>query len=1061
MHSLSKRDQLLSSLLTLVHQVNAACHGILDQESLTGRVVYLIQSATEVQRVAIALVDGEQLCFVASSLGGLEEFTGLLPLQLPLSTTHIYGWVVQHAQTVLVTDPAADARYRYTPQPTDVAVELVVPIRDQQHNVRGVLALQSSNNSDSPRFSQLQPALELIGVNLGITLENQELYLTMLRRTRYAQILDQIRLKADQQLDMTVLLEEIIATLMQHLPFRTVAIYLQEYNHLSLYAHSPNITPPLRRPLLPTEPAPDKSFDMHCIHTLRTPLDSDAALEIELRAGSALLGLLTIEPIIPLNTTEAMLLAEVGAALGQLIERTRLFASMYATNERTTLFARIVSTIRQSLNIHDVIDEVNHVLGVGLQSDWCSLGIIGRNGDLQWHGVYTQPQANAAFPAIATILRHEIMQALEMQRTGIIDDLLYTTQINDPIRTLLLDHGVRALAWSPLQIGERWIGALCIFTIERPHRWALDELRLISDVADQFALAYRQMQLYDAEQQRRRELETLQEIITAISGELNLVALCQNVVHKLLGVFNITAAVVLMWRTPQEPMQPIASVGLSDNAVSQLLMPPAAVNAWIERFPPPSDLYIANISHDPLSRTSPVQHEGLLALYAQPLMVNGVFSGWLQMYQRAPALPFKPDERRLAAAIANQIAQAMHTARRYEEEHMLRTDAEQAYHHLRAVLEELDQTRERLLRSEKLRALGELASGVAHDFNNLLASILGNTQILLQEADPSEHREALHMIEQAAKDGAITVRRIQEFARSSETVYDEVVDLQQVVEVGLEFTRPSWRDQAQQRGITIQIASQLEPAFVLGSAAELREVFVNLLVNAVDAQPNGGRIEVRTFTQGDQAGFSVADHGPGVTPENRTRIFDPFFTTKPLSQGTGLGLAVALSIVQRHRGMLSVESVVPSGARFVATFPRHVQQVAPPRPVVQPQQRSRRIMVVDDDPSVRRVVMRVLEKDQHQVAVAVSAEQALQELQTTAFDIIISDLGMPGMNGWQLLAAARELHPSIRTVLLTGWGYQLDGEQNQHADVIMSKPFELQELRRTIASLIEGADVSA
>ena len=312
------------------------------------------------------------------------------------------------------------------------------------------------------------------------------------------------------------------------------------------------------------------------------------------------------------------------------------------------------------------------------------------------------------------------------------------------------------------------------------------------------------------------------------------------------------------------------------------------------------------------------------------------------------------------------------------------------------------------------------------------------------------------MIERAAKDGAVTVRRIQEFARSEETVYNDVVDLSEVVKVGLEFTRPSWRDGTQQRGITLEIVTHLKPVFVLGSAAELREVFVNLLVNAVDASPNGGTITVATGSKNDWVYFSVADTGTGIAAENRARVFDPFFTTKPIGEGIGMGLAVALSIIQRHRGTLHLDSVKPHGSRFIAVMPRHHTVVSTPIVVVEAKATAQTILVVDDEVSIRQMVARVLRHDNHTVVVAESGDAAIILLANQAFDIVISDLGMPGMNGWDLLAQARALHPPIVTVLMTGWGFEFENDagQSRGVDLVLPKPFEVQALRNAITDLV-------
>ncbi|HEY1015140.1 MAG TPA: GAF domain-containing protein, partial [Herpetosiphonaceae bacterium] len=699
----------------------------------------------------------------------------------------------------------------------------------------------------------------------------------------------------------------------------------------------------------------------------------------------------------------------------------------------------------------EAVSEVNHALCQGLQLDYCSLALMDECGDLQHYGVTCAPGHQGRRPRIQAALE-PLMAGLHGQQLWVAGDVADDPRVTPALLDTLRRCEIRSAVWAPVKIEDEWLGVLCAYSFGQPRDWTDDDIRLLTDIADQISLACRQMRLYEAERQRRRELEALQDIIGSIGGELSLSALCQKVVRKVVDVFALPAAAVVL--RGAEGLEVIASHGLAEETIASQPISSANVRELLRRFPPPAAMSITNLP----AAGGGAEHQSLdggWSLLGQPLLVDGVFSGWLQLYSDEPARAWTPQEVHLAAAMAKQVAQAIHAARLYEKEHLLRTDAQEAYYHLREVLEELDSTREQLIRSEKLRSLGELASGVAHDFNNLLASILGNAQLLLGDERSVERKTALQVIEQAARDGAVTVRRIQEFARSSETVYEDVVDLREIVEMALEFSRPSWRDAAQQRGAIIEIEQRCESVHVLGSAAELREVVVNLIVNAADAMPHGGTIALLTGSEDERALLSVADSGAGISPENRARIFDPFFTTKPIGEGTGLGLAVALSIVQRHRGSLRVEDREPRGAQFVAVFPRHMP-TPPPAPTAAPGNpagAAQRILVVDDEPAIRKVVARVLERDGHLVTLAESAEAALPLLEGTRYDIIISDLGMPGMNGWDFLDLARQRHPGVGTILLTGWGYQLDHDQSPNVDIILAKPFEMQTIRSTIAAM--------
>ncbi len=1040
--------------LRLLHRVGQECFGVLDRETLTSRITHLLGEYVGSTRVAIGLCEGGELHFISYGLGCVEEYIGILPNVLALDETSLCGWTVTQRQSALVTSPAADSRQRYVPAFHDTVAELAVPIPSNSNQVQGVIDIQTTDPNHT--LEHARPVIELVAQKLGLALDNLSLHVTNLRRNRYAALVETIRQRADQHLDSDVLMQSIVTIITVGLPFRSVALYLIEHNQLALRASSLNYKPASHRPLPAAVRSQLSPYGPPYHQALQTLTNSRSiSIDVALTVGTTLLGVLNVVTMVPLSPQEINLLIEFAQSLGQVLERNRLFNSMYAGNERSTLFARIVSLIRQSLNIRDTIADVNSTLGRGLNVDFCTVALMEHDNDLRFYGTYRMLISPDQHTATDALLHGELTTAIQQRKHCIANNALEDPQFSHSTHAALQTLNIAALVWIPLQVNGQWLGTLCIYKLYRPYRWSLDELRLLTDVADQLALAFRQLHVYEAERQRRRELEALQEIIRSIGGELSLTALCQKVAGKVIDVFNISAAAVLMANASNTAMEVVASAGFSPPYAASLTMTHQTVQDWIKRFPPPVAVYIPDVRYDAMAGGDAAYAEGLSSLFAQPLMVDGVFSGWLQMYSRGAIRDWSNDECHLAASIAQQIAQAIHTARRYENEHLLRTDAEQSYHQLRAVLTELEQTRERLLRSEKLRSLGELASGVAHDFNNLLASILGNTQILLMDELVGERREALRMIERAAKDGAVTVRRIQEFARSSETVYNDVVDIQEVVKVGLEFTRPSWRDGAQQRGIKFEIVADLKPVHVMGSEAELREVFVNLLVNAVDAMAGGGKITVTSGTKNEWAYFSVTDSGKGVSAENRTRIFDPFFTTKGIGEGTGMGLAVALSVMQRHGGTLHVDEVKPHGARFIAIMPRHHAALVEQRPVVVTRPQSQSILVVDDELSVRQVVARVLSHDKHTVSVATSAEEALDLLSKQTFHIIISDLGMPGMNGWDLLAQARALYPEIATVLMTGWGYQYDTmtAQSRGVDLVLPKPFEMQDLRKAIADL--------
>ncbi len=359
------------------------------------------------------------------------------------------------------------------------------------------------------------------------------------------------------------------------------------------------------------------------------------------------------------------------------------------------------------------------------------------------------------------------------------------------------------------------------------------------------------------------------------------------------------------------------------------------------------------------------------------------------------------------------------------------------------------QAEERQVEADKLRALGQMASGVAHNVNNLLATVLGRAELArieLERGGLDDRRlgEALRLIEQAAEDGAQTVRRIQEFARVRRDADVAVVDLSSIVRGAVELTRPQWRDAAQVAGRTIEVSLELEDGLLVsGQAAELREVLTNLLLNAIDAMPRGGQVSILGRQVGQRIRLEVVDTGVGMSAEVRRRVFEPFFTTKT-EAGTGLGLAVSYGIVQRRGGQISVESTPMQGTKFVLEFPPAVESSPGPRTVAEPPASSRRILVVDDEPALASVLRRLLESEGHQVTSCTSGAQALELFDPAQHELVMTDFGMPDLNGLQLATALHDRSPDTPIILVTGWGNELDPEEPPRGIArVLAKPYRL------------------
>jgi signal transduction histidine kinase/CheY-like chemotaxis protein len=387
--------------------------------------------------------------------------------------------------------------------------------------------------------------------------------------------------------------------------------------------------------------------------------------------------------------------------------------------------------------------------------------------------------------------------------------------------------------------------------------------------------------------------------------------------------------------------------------------------------------------------------------------------------------------------------------------------AEQAQRHVEELsryIAEQERIQVQFSQLEKLSALGELASGVAHDFNNTLAGILGRAQLMKRSRDFEKLDRGLDIIIRAAEDGAKTVKRIQDFARQRKDHDFTPVEVDQLLFDVSEITKPRWKIASEAANVHINLDVQINSsALVMGDASEMREVLVNMVFNAVDAMPQGGKLTLSANEIDGQVEISVRDTGLGMTPDVRSKIFDPFFTTKGKA-GMGLGLAVSYGIIRRHNGVIEVESEKDKGTTFRIRMPiaqgmdllqsNELQAAAAAQqqqeePVTPASSYSAKILVVEDEEPVRELLRDILESEGHSVRLASSGHEALTIYSSIKFDAVFTDLGMPGMSGWELARAIREQDSRIPIAVITGWGEGVSSDDQEAAQVdwVVTKPF--------------------
>ncbi len=444
---------------------------------------------------------------------------------------------------------------------------------------------------------------------------------------------------------------------------------------------------------------------------------------------------------------------------------------------------------------------------------------------------------------------------------------------------------------------------------------------------------------------------------------------------------------------------------------------------------------------------------GFRAAAAVPLLVDGRLFGTLVVSRLAEG--FSPSECEFLHMLSEHMALALHQAQ-------LHAELEKAYN-------ELQKTQQTVMQQERLRALGQMASGIAHDINNALSPIVGFADLLArgENAMSSNGKKYLQYIKTAGDDITHIVARLREFYRQRDSKEAlQSLNLNDLARQVIDMTPPRWRDIPQSRGVMVEMRTDFDAnlAPLVGIESELREALTNLVLNAVDAIPTGGVITVRTRVGSRSPSESpthvlleVGDTGIGMSEETRKRCLEPFYSTKG-KRGTGLGLAMVYGVVERHGGQIDIQSELGHGTVFRLILPiRRLPGAEPvdcgnegtPLPL--------NILCIDDEPLLRELLKEILEREGHRVSVADGGQSGVDEFRAAAsrhrpFDVVLTDLGMPYFDGRQVVKTIKEESPATPIIMLTGWGTFMkeDGDMPEQVSGILTKPPRSNELREML-----------
>ncbi len=750
--------------------------------------------------------------------------------------------------------------------------------------------------------------------------------------------------------------------------------------------------------------------------------------------------------------SEVRLLEGVAAQVGLGIENMELARQTELKLQETETLLSVSQTLASTLDVDALTRQFLRLVARGLGADSAGMWLLEDDGEWMTPlaGYHVPSERMEALRHLRLSLRQHAFyrEAAEQRRSVISTDAANDPRIPEEVRR---SAPVRTHLFVPIFAQEQMIGGFSAGWWDKARELSEAERRLMEAVASQAGVALQNARLFQDNQRRVQELSVLHELSRSVTGQLDQAGILDSLHQQVPRVLDVRHMAVVLLNEEHDRLNVVLRVRdgrrCDDDEPRSYPLDQAGLTTIVLNSGRPirSTDYLAECRRH---RVAPVANAmDMPHVLIVPMTAGDRAIGLLLL--RSADRAFTDADERLLVNIAQLVTLMLRSARLYEE----RTRA----------LGELGAAQDQLVRTEKLRALGEMASGVAHDFNNLLASILGRAQLLLERTQDVKLRQWLKVIERAAMDGARTVRRLQDFTGIRRDQPAVAVDLNQVVQQVLETTESIWRQDRRRSGVEIEVETDLAEGLppVAGDPAELREAFTNLVLNAVDAMPGGGTLTLRTQIADGQVQVEVRDSGTGIPEHIREKIFDPFFTTKG-PKGTGLGLSMAYGILQRHNGRITVESAEGHGTIFRLLFPAAVSgsvvEAAPPPAAPAGSSVSLHCLVVDDEEEVGEVVADILTTAGHTAVTARSGQEGVDRLGAERFDVVFTDLAMPGMTGWQVARAVKDRAPEVPVVMMSGFGVEVAPEDlpARGVDLVLAKPLQIQDILRALASIRSG-----
>ena len=545
---------------------------------------------------------------------------------------------------------------------------------------------------------------------------------------------------------------------------------------------------------------------------------------------------------------------------------------------------------------------------------------------------------------------------------------------------------------------------------------------------------------------KSEKLGAIVEECSIVNSSLNIAEVLGNIMKYANRVTNSASSTLML--LDEETGELVFSVptGLSSEDLTDIRMPSGkGIAGWVAVNE--QHLLIPDARKDPRFYGKIDEISGLItkSILCVPLKSKSKLIGVLEVVNKIDGVSFTEEDAMLLNFFANQAAIAIENARYHAE--------------LKYKYEEEKEMQEKLAESEKLRALGLMTSGIAHDFNNILAIITGNIDLIEIEEDKDKILKKVQIIKKTVIGSAKTIKRLQKYARTkNDELQFRAIRLNDLVREAIEIATPMWKDGSHAKGLSVEIVDALteDELIILGDDTDLRETIINMIFNSVDAMPQGGKIHIATYAKSESIYLELSDNGIGMTEETKNRIFDPFFTTKGMDH-SGLGMSMLYGTIKRHNGSIDIKTAPGEGTTFTIALPKGKEKIekrdGTQGSVVE--RRKSNILIIDDEPEIGAMLSEILSKQGHQASVFESGKGGLEAFKEGSYEIVITDLGMPDISGWDVINIARQIEPDVITGIITGWDISEEEAKQKGVDFLITKPFESNQVARAVANAVE------